>query len=48
MAVEAHTHVSPVHFIAIALFIFAVFGTLHLLSLSSESRWSRAYIATGF
>jgi hypothetical protein len=45
---DAHTHISPVHFLAIALFLFAAFGTLHLLALSTDNRAARAFIATGF
>lgn len=45
---EPHVHISPVHFLAVTLFVFAIFGTLHLLSLSSDNRWGRAFIATGF
>jgi hypothetical protein len=37
-----------VHFLATCLVVFALFGTLHLLALSSDSRLSRAFIATGF
>ncbi len=48
MATEPHVHISPVHFLAVGLFVFAMLGTLHLLALSSESRWARAFIATGF
>lgn len=43
-----HTHISAVHFLAVALFVFALFSTLHLLSLSSDSRLARAYMASGF
>lgn len=45
---DPHTHISAVHFLAIGLFIFAMFGTLHLLALSSDNRAARAFIATGF
>lgn len=45
---DPHTHISAVHFLATALFIFALFGSLHLLALSSDNRAARALIATGF
>lgn len=45
---DPHVHMSPVHMIAFTAFIVAVFGTLHLLALSADSRWSRAFIALGF
>jgi hypothetical protein len=44
----AHVHISPVHLIASLLFTVAVLGTIHLLSLSSDSRPSRAVVALGF
>ena len=45
---QPHTHISAVHGIAVAAFVLAVFGTLHLLALSSDSRPSRALLALGF
>lgn len=45
---NAHVHISPVHLLASLAATVAVFGTLHLLSLSSDSRPSRALIALGF
>ena len=48
MAVAPHTHISAVPLAANALAVVAVLGTLHLLALSSESRWGRAFIALGF
>lgn len=45
---EPHVHITPVHILATMAAIVAVFGTLHLLALSSESRWGRAFMALGF
>lgn len=45
---EPHVHISPVHMLATMLAIVAVFGTLHLLALSSDNRWGRAFMALGF
>lgn len=45
---EPHVHITPVHILATMLAMVAVFGTLHLLALSNESRWGRAYMALGF
>lgn len=43
-----HTHISPVHGIAVVAFSLAVFGTAHLLALTSDSRPARALLALGF
>lgn len=43
-----HTHISPVHGIAVIALILAAFGTAHLLSLSSDNRVTRALAALGF
>lgn len=49
MAVAPHVHISPVHLAASTATVVAVFGTLHLLALSSpDSRWGRAFISLGF
>lgn len=49
MAVSPHVHISPVHMLANLVAVLAVFGTLHLLALSStDSRVARALIALGF
>lgn len=45
---QPHTHITAVHGIAAVLFSLAVFGTLHLLALSSDNRASRALLALGF
>jgi hypothetical protein len=45
---EPHVHISPVHMLATMLAIVAVFGTLHLLALSSDNRSGRAFMALGF
>lgn len=46
--VPPHVHISPVHLLASTAAIVAVFGTLHLLALTSESRAARAFIGLGF
>jgi len=46
--VTPHVHISPVHLVASTAAVVAVFGTLHLLALTSDSRPSRALIALGF
>jgi hypothetical protein len=43
-----HVHISPVHLIATVAFAVAVFGTIHLLALTSDNRLSRAFVALGF
>lgn len=49
MAVAPHVHISAVHIAANMAAIIAVFGTLHLLALTSpDSRMARAFIALGF
>jgi hypothetical protein len=45
---EPHVHISPIHLIAGLLATVAIFGTLHLLALSGDSRPGRAFIALGF
>jgi hypothetical protein len=47
--VAPHVHISAVHMLASIAAVVAVFGTLHLLALTSpDSRASRAFIALGF
>ncbi len=47
--VTPHVHISAVHIAANMAAIVVVFGTLHLLALSSpDSRLGRAFIALGF
>lgn len=48
MAVTPHVHIGATSLIASTAAIVAVFGTVHLLALSSDSRWSRAVMALGF
>lgn len=43
-----HVHISPVHLVATVAFSVAVFGTIHLLCLTTDNRISRAFIALGF
>lgn len=45
---EPHAHLSPVHGLAILLFIIAVLGTIHLLAVGSDTRPARAFLAMGF
>jgi hypothetical protein len=45
---EPHVHITPVHILATMLAIVAIFGTLHLLALSSDNRWGRAFLGLGF
>lgn len=45
---EPHTHISAVHLIAGIAATVAVFGTLHLLALTSDSRPAKAFLALGF
>jgi hypothetical protein len=45
---DAHNHLTPVHLGATILGVVAVFGTLHLLALTSRSRAARAWLALGF
>lgn len=45
---EPHVHVNFVSLLASTAAVVAVFGTLHLLALSNDSRASRAFIALGF
>ncbi|GIH29360.1 hypothetical protein Aph01nite_76700 [Acrocarpospora phusangensis] len=42
-----HAHISPVHLLAAIAFTIAIFGTVHLLCLSSDNRMTRALIALG-
>lgn len=45
---QDHVHISAVHGIAVIALVIAVFGTAHLLALSSDSRPSHALVALGF
>lgn len=45
---KPHVHFSPVHAIALLLFIVAVLGTIHLLAIGTDNRLSRAIVALGF
>lgn len=45
---DPHVHISPVHLLASLAATVAVFGTLHLLCLTSDTRAARALIALGF
>lgn len=43
-----HVHISPVHLLAGLAATVAVFGTLHLLCLTTDNRASRAFVSLGF
>lgn len=45
---DPHVHITPMHLLASVAAVVAVFGTLHLLALSTDNRASRAFIALGF
>lgn len=45
---DPHVHISAIHLLASMAFAIVVFGTMHLLSLSNDSRFSRALLALGF
>lgn len=45
---DPHVHISPVHMLASVAAVVAIFGTLHLLALTNDNRWSRAYVSLGF
>lgn len=47
-AVPNHVHIGFVSLLAQVAVIVAVFGTIHLLALTNESRAARAWIALGF
>lgn len=42
-----HTHMSPVHAVAMLAMVIATLMTIHLLAVSSDSRASRAILAGG-
>lgn len=48
MAVDNHVHQGAVAVIPIIAAVVAVFGTLHLFALTSESRWAKAWLSLGF
>jgi hypothetical protein len=45
---DPHAHISAVHLLAGVAATVAIFGTLHLLALTTDNRASRAFIALGF
>lgn len=44
---EPHTHVSAVHVTAGVLGVIVVLGTVHLVCLTTDNRFTRAWIALG-
>lgn len=46
--VANHVHIGFVSLLAQIAAVIAVFGTIHLLALTNESRAARAWIALGF
>ena len=45
---KPHVHLTAVHGIAVICAVVIVFGTLHLLSLTKDNRFSRAWVGLGF
>jgi hypothetical protein len=45
---ETHVHIRAVPLIAGIAATVAVFGTMHLLALGIDNRWTRAYLGLGF
>lgn len=45
---EPHAHISATHLVASAAFMVAVMGTLHLIAITNDNRWSRAFVSLGF
>ena len=45
---DPHVHIRAVPLLAGVAATVAVFGTLHLLALSVDNRWSRAFVGLGF
>lgn len=43
-----HTHISATHLLASTAFIVAALGTLHLIAITNDNRWSRAFVSLGF
>lgn len=43
-----HVHITPVHLLAAIAAVTAVFGTVHLLCLTTDNRVTRAVISLGF
>lgn len=44
---QTHVHMSPTQALAMAAFIIAILGTIHLLSLQADNRLTRAVVAMG-
>lgn len=45
---DPHVHISPVHLVAVLAASVALFGTAHLLSLTTDNRLTRAWASLGF
>lgn len=46
---EPHTHISAVHAVAFLLFVIAVLGTIHLITITHpDNRFSIAFVGLGF
>jgi hypothetical protein len=43
-----HVHISATHLLAGVAASVAIFGTLHLLAIGTDNRFSRAFISLGF
>lgn len=48
MAVDSHVHNGAVAILPVIAAVVAVFGTLHLLALTSENRFAKAWLSLGF
>jgi len=48
LLMNPHVHITPVHLVASVAAVVAVFGTIHLLCLTSDNRVSRAIMSLGF
>jgi hypothetical protein len=45
---KVHSHISPIHGLAVIALVIVVFGTVHLLALTHDNRFSRAWVSLGF
>lgn len=43
-----HVHISATHLVASVAAVVAIFGTIHLLALTTDNRASRAWVTLGF
>lgn len=45
---DPHVHISPIHLLAAVATVVALFGTAHLVALTTDNRLSRAWVSLGF